>query len=233
MKQAVGRILSFLVVAFGWVLFGVRVVLDLIGYSTAPEDIAVARTRLDQGLDLLLVVPWWAYFSFALISSLWLMYVSWPRHVVQQQAHVKAVAVEAPPILQQPKAKNVPKEWSPFSEEDFPESFVPLLEAARLSYEGSRNTLLAEEAERECPTPQAILLFYAKKITAISKVYANRPPSTVIEHVHEMRLSRLTLVYDAVSTAVDKNGKVIYENLSIDEREMKWNIDFFNRKYRR
>ena len=57
MKQAAGRAISFLGVAILWVVAVIRAVLDLIGYSTAPEDIQVARTRLEQGLDLMCKFP--------------------------------------------------------------------------------------------------------------------------------------------------------------------------------
>ena len=53
--------------------------LDLIGYSTVPEDVAVAKTRLEQLLGLFLIIPWWALLGFALVSTMWLMWVSWPR----------------------------------------------------------------------------------------------------------------------------------------------------------
>lgn len=53
--------------------------LDLIGYSTVPDDATVAATRLDQFLGWLMTVPWWVVFGFALVSTMWLMWVSWPR----------------------------------------------------------------------------------------------------------------------------------------------------------
>ena len=74
-----GRIISALVTAGGWLLGGARLMLDLIGYSTAPEDAAVAQTRLGQILEWFLSIPWWALLGFALVSTLWLMWVSWPR----------------------------------------------------------------------------------------------------------------------------------------------------------
>ena len=79
MKLALGRIASILIVALGWVLFGVRTALDFIGYSTAPEDLEVARTRLERGLDLLLATPWWALLGFALASTALLIWRSWPH----------------------------------------------------------------------------------------------------------------------------------------------------------
>jgi len=79
MKLIAGKIVSGLITLSGWLLLGARLMLDLIGYSTAPEDVAVAKTRLDQALGWFLTIPWWALLGFALISTLWLMWVSWPR----------------------------------------------------------------------------------------------------------------------------------------------------------
>ena len=68
-----------LLAAGGWLLTGFRLVLDLIGYSTMLEDVIVAQTRLNQFLELVLSIPWWAVWGFVLISTLWLIWVSWPR----------------------------------------------------------------------------------------------------------------------------------------------------------
>lgn len=79
MKLIVGRILSAFLTAGGWLLVGVRLVLDLIGYSTIPEDVSVAKGRLDQFFELVLSAPWWSVWGFALVTTLWLIWVSWPR----------------------------------------------------------------------------------------------------------------------------------------------------------
>jgi hypothetical protein len=86
MKLIVGRILSALFTAGGWLLAGARTVLDLIGYSTAPEDVGVAQARLDQFLGWLLSVPWWAVWGFALVSTMWFIWVSWPRQGTETSA---------------------------------------------------------------------------------------------------------------------------------------------------
>lgn len=52
-RAAAGRILSYIAVAFGWLLFAVRVTLDLVGWSTFPEDIKVATTRASQIFDII------------------------------------------------------------------------------------------------------------------------------------------------------------------------------------
>lgn len=46
---------------------------------TIPDDAPVAVSRVDQFLGWLLGVPWWVVFGFALILTIWLMWVSWPR----------------------------------------------------------------------------------------------------------------------------------------------------------
>jgi hypothetical protein len=81
LKLAFGRVVSAVLTAGGWLVAGARLVLDLIGYSAAPEeDVAVAQSRVDhQLLGYLLALPWWAPLGFALIATLWLMHVSWPR----------------------------------------------------------------------------------------------------------------------------------------------------------
>ena len=78
-RRVFGRVASTLITAGGWLLAGARAVLDLVGYSTVPEDVTVAQTRLDQALTWFLGLPWWLPWGFALISTLWLIWVSWPR----------------------------------------------------------------------------------------------------------------------------------------------------------
>lgn len=82
LKLALGRIASILLVSGGWLLIGVRVVLDLIGYSTLPEDVVVAHERANAALVWISGIPWWALLGFALITTLWLMHVSWPRSMI-------------------------------------------------------------------------------------------------------------------------------------------------------
>jgi|GEM_PF-5865821 len=77
MKNLIGRIISWAATACFWVLVGVRTMLDLIGYSTIPDDAKIALGRLDDFFLWLLSVPWWGVFGFALVASMWLMWVSW------------------------------------------------------------------------------------------------------------------------------------------------------------
>ncbi|UJW73745.1 hypothetical protein [Rhizobium sp. SL42] len=53
--------------------------LDLIGWSTAPDDVHVFGRRIDQLLDLVFLAPWWLPWVFAFFSTGFLMWVSWPR----------------------------------------------------------------------------------------------------------------------------------------------------------
>jgi len=73
------RLASILLAVGGWLITGVRTALDIIGWSTAPDDVGTAMSRLDKFLIWLLALPWWVPWGFALISTLWLMWVSWPR----------------------------------------------------------------------------------------------------------------------------------------------------------
>lgn len=73
------RMLSILAMAGGWFVAAVRTMLDLIGWSTAPDDIPVFGQRIDQIMDAVFSAPWWVPWGFALVSTLWLMWVSWPR----------------------------------------------------------------------------------------------------------------------------------------------------------
>lgn len=84
MNQVFGRILSAAITASGWLILGARSMLDLVGYATLPDDAKVATGLLQKFFNWLLSVPWWAVFGFAIISTLWLMWVSWPRSGYEQ-----------------------------------------------------------------------------------------------------------------------------------------------------
>ena len=53
--------------------------LDLIGWSTAPDDLPVFGERLDRLFDLVVSAPWWIPWGFAFVSTLVLMRLSWPK----------------------------------------------------------------------------------------------------------------------------------------------------------
>jgi hypothetical protein len=131
MNLGVGRILSAVVVAGSWLIAGVRLVLDLIGYATVPDDVGVAQTRIDQFLALVLATPWWVIWGFALISTLWLMWVSWPR---------PTIAAKGGPDLD--TKQRLLREQRLASKEARAASPPPSPEMSR----GDRNNLLAEQA---------------------------------------------------------------------------------------
>lgn len=79
MGTAARRILSFIVVAAGWVIAAIRAALDFIGWSTAPDDVGVAMSRADQFLFWLISLPWYVPWGFVMVSTSLLIYSSWPR----------------------------------------------------------------------------------------------------------------------------------------------------------
>lgn len=83
MKTVIGRILSFVIVAVGWLVLGIRIVLELIGYATIPEDAAVANERYRPILLKLLEIPWPWLLGFAMISTILLMVLSWPGTTIK------------------------------------------------------------------------------------------------------------------------------------------------------
>lgn len=76
-----GRITSILFSAGGWLIAGIRAVLDIVGYSTIAEDAKAAQGLLANFLEWVLSVLWWIPWGFALLSTVWLTWVSWPRNV--------------------------------------------------------------------------------------------------------------------------------------------------------
>lgn len=104
MRLTVGRVLSAIVVSVGWLIVGVRAVLDLIGYATVPEDIQVATGVLRVVFLWLLSVPWWIPWGFAFIATMALIWVSWPRTLIQAAPQEsKPETLMAPEIVQEPE----------------------------------------------------------------------------------------------------------------------------------
>ena len=91
------RIATYIVVAGGWLLAGIRTALDLVGWSTAPDDVTVAESRLDQFFVWLLSLPWWVPWGFALISTLRLIWVPWPElfEALRTQHELQATIIRA------------------------------------------------------------------------------------------------------------------------------------------
>ena len=107
-RLALGRLGSILLVAGIYLFAGVRLVLDLIGYSTVPEDVAVAQTRADQFLGFALSVPWWAIWAFLLITTVLLIWVSWPRPQAETKLNSPADEEAPKPTYASPFAGKTP-----------------------------------------------------------------------------------------------------------------------------
>lgn len=99
-KIVIGRIISAALTACGWAFAGARFILDAIGYSTAPDDAAVAAGLLEKFILWLMGLPWWAPLGFALLTTCLLIYLSWrpvavptvsPVKVGDDQAHSTAL----------------------------------------------------------------------------------------------------------------------------------------------
>ena len=81
-ESVIGRLFGIALSVGGWLLVGARVVLDLVGYSTAPDDAVVATGLMKSFLLWLLNIPWWVPWAFAFSTTLLLSYVFWPRAVL-------------------------------------------------------------------------------------------------------------------------------------------------------
>lgn len=106
MKLFAGRLFSILLVAGAWIVIGVRAVLDLIGYATLPEDSKVAQGVAEHLLLWVLSLPIWLPWGFALIATLMLMWVSWPR---QLATGTDALSPRTTPEPSPPLAAEVPR----------------------------------------------------------------------------------------------------------------------------
>lgn len=146
-NRAIGRIASQIITAGGWLVAGARLVLDLIGYSTIPEDTGVAQTRAEHFLTWLAGLPWWAPWGFALVSTLWLMWVSWPR---QQKQPKQPLAVPNTPTIFGP-----PPTYDNLMSENAAGEAVD-----KVAY----NDLVAFSIDVLMPTFEAMLDFYTKLV---------------------------------------------------------------------
>lgn len=114
MKRIIARIASGALVIGGWALVGVRTVLDLIGYSTVPEDSQVATGLLRDFFLWLLSVPWLGPWGFALISTLALIWFSWPRG--RTHPEITNPAPVAPPLSKPKPIETQREEEVPISQ---------------------------------------------------------------------------------------------------------------------
>ena len=109
---------------------------------------------------------------------------------------------------------------------------VPVREAARIAYEQTRTTTLAEDTERDSNSADDIIKGYARVLMAISRVHGQKVPSTVYEEINSVRLARFNIEYleDSVR-AVEREGSRVYANLCFDKNQLVENIAHINRAY--
>ena len=122
-RLALGRLGSILLVAGIYLFAGIRLVLDLIGYSTVLEDVAVAQTRADQFLGFALSVPWWAIWAFLLITTIMLIWVSWPRPKAETRSIASLKEAAPKPTYASPFAGKTPA-----APEPVPQRFIDLID---------------------------------------------------------------------------------------------------------
>lgn len=224
--MAAGRIISIIIVAGGWLLTGARLVLDLIGYSTAPEDIEVAKTRLVWALELLVVVPWQAFFAFALISTLWLMWVSWPRY---QSAYSAQKAVQ--PTLFETRINELPTSPEPIAQSELSEPvLIPLIDFARKAYEETRGSVFAQTAEENAKNSDDILRIYATSHLWSIPIYGATPPSRKLERIPRMKFNACDLhLEDGTFLARRLDGTLRYDDIHADQNFMEKEVQLISR----
>ncbi|MEX2276346.1 MAG: hypothetical protein WD674_00940 [Cucumibacter sp.] len=96
MKLFFGRLISILLTAGGWVLLAVQSVLNAIGYATLPDDAKVAQGIVQEVLLWILRLPPDWVLLFAIVATLGLMWISWPRPVRTQAKPTKDVDRDQP-----------------------------------------------------------------------------------------------------------------------------------------
>ena len=76
---AAKRILAFLVWGASALYWGARLMLDFLGYTTAPEDFGAAQEKLPKVIDWLFSTPWWVpSLTMVLLTGL-VIWVCLPR----------------------------------------------------------------------------------------------------------------------------------------------------------
>ena len=81
MGITIRRIFAYLVEAALLLFAGGRLILDLIGWSTVPDDVGVAVSWVERFAAWLISVPWWVTYGSATAGLMGLIYFSWPRPV--------------------------------------------------------------------------------------------------------------------------------------------------------
>lgn len=168
-----------------------------------------------------------AWFMYAMFGLTGLLLGTWMDYFLRRIQPAPSVLPDA---LQIREAAAAPKEATkPAS----PPKLIPLLEAATIAYEQTRNTVVAKHAEQDAKSPQDITMSYVSDIMLLKRVYGIRPPSRIIEEIVKLRLNRLKLQASGISlSAVDKENIVVYDELCVRKEELEDFIKFYNTKYK-
>ncbi len=98
---------------------------------------------------------------------------------------------------------------------------ISLGEAARRTYEQTRQTLFASVAESQSKSPDEILQYYAHHFLLKAKIYGCRLPSQMTELLTETEISNMDIRSDnGVVTGRERSGYARYANLKIDASEL-------------
>ena len=92
------RLLSYAFFSIGWLVSGVKLTLDVIGWSTAPEDTSVALGRSMLLLNWLASLPSWIPDVSAIALTMWLMFMSWPRAQTTNAVGNQSAALNLAPV---------------------------------------------------------------------------------------------------------------------------------------
>jgi hypothetical protein len=76
MGITIKRLLGTFATGALWILCGVRLALDIIGWSTAPDDVKVAKGRAVELLNWVAQLPAWMPYMVATVLTMWMLYTS-------------------------------------------------------------------------------------------------------------------------------------------------------------
>lgn len=153
MKSFVQTVAGIAVAALVAILFGARIMLDLIGYTTAPDDFALFQQRLPQVLDWLFSTPWWvpSILMAGLIAlAAWLL-VSGTKRAVKEEVEDQSglnreqveeiVAAAMPRLPEQPPIPDIEGLLKPLRDE------IQGVTANMISFNDARVTDLKNQRE--------------------------------------------------------------------------------------
>jgi hypothetical protein len=100
-----------------------------------------------------------------------------------------------------------------------PPRLLSLIEAARLAYEQTRGSQLADMAERHDGTPDGILEYYAYQIMERCEILAQRLPSQLMELYPKELWKKMHLCDDLSGIKYHGSSRVTYVHPSVDDNQ--------------